>query len=93
MDMLTSFLGTGWKFPIQFTKTTGNVEMVSDEDDIQSSLKILLSTRIGDRIMEPEFGCNTDSMIIEIMSTGYQTFMQHQIKEAILLYENRNVRC
>ena len=88
MDVNNSFLGRGWNFPPTFTKGIG-VEMLEGEDDIQSSLKILLSTRIGERIMEPEFGCNTDSMIFEIMNTGFQTFMQKQIKEAILLYEPR----
>jgi phage baseplate assembly protein W len=39
--------------------------------------------------MEPEFGCNTDNMIFEAMTTGFQTFMQKQIQEAILLYEPR----
>lgn len=88
MDLNNSFLGRGWGFPPTFTKGVG-VEMLNGEDDIQSSLKILLSTRIGERIMEPEFGCNTDNMIFEIMNTGFQTFMQKLIKEAILLYEPR----
>jgi hypothetical protein len=88
MDLNNSFLGRGWSFPPTFTKGVG-VEMLDGEDDIQSSLKILLSTRIGERIMEPQFGCNTDNMIFEIMNTGFQTFMQKQIQEAILLYEPR----
>jgi phage baseplate assembly protein W len=88
MDLNNSFLGRGWSFPPTFIKGAG-VEMLDGEDDIQSSLKILLSTRVGERIMEPEFGCNTDAMIFEIMNTGFQTFMQKQIQEAILLYEPR----
>ncbi len=88
MDLNDSFLGRGWNFPPTFIKGLG-VEMLDGEDDIQSSLKILLSTRIGERIMEPEFGCNTNAMIFEIMNTGFQTFMQKQIQEAILLYEPR----
>ena len=88
MDLNNSFLGRGWSFPPAFTKGAG-VEMLDGEDDIQSSLKILLSTRVGERIMEPQFGCNTDNMIFEAMNTGFQTFMQKQIQEAILLYEPR----
>jgi phage baseplate assembly protein W len=88
MDLNNSFLGRGWSFPPAFIKGVG-VEMLEGEDDIQSSLKILLSTRVGERIMEPDFGCNTDDMIFEIMNTGFQTFMQNQIRKAILLYEPR----
>lgn len=88
MDLNNTFLGRGWSFPPAFIKGVG-VQMLEAEDDIQSSLKILLSTRIGERIMEPEFGCNTDNMIFEAMTTGFQTFMQNLIQNAILLYEPR----
>ena len=39
--------------------------------------------------MEPQYGCNTDNMMFEIMNTGFQTFMRKQIQDAILLYEPR----
>ena len=46
-----SFLGTGWSFPPSFNKNLLSVEMVSDETDIKQSLKIYLSTKVGERIM------------------------------------------
>tara|TARA_B100001093_G_C26823413_1_gene1012913 strand:- start:624 stop:1034 length:411 start_codon:yes stop_codon:yes gene_type:complete len=52
-----SFLGTGWSFPPQFNKNTGNVSMVSDEEDIKQSLNIYFNTMIGERIMRPKYGC------------------------------------
>lgn len=88
MELNNSFLGRGWSFPPSFNRGDG-VQMLQGEPDIQSSIKILLSTRIGERIMEPEYGCNTDDMIFEIMNTSFQTFMQKQIQDAILLYEPR----
>lgn len=88
MELNNSFLGRGWSFPPTFNRGEG-VEMLDGEPDIQSSLKILLSTRMGERIMEPQYGCNTDSMMFEIMNTGFQTFMKKQIQDAILLYEPR----
>ena len=39
--------------------------------------------------MEPQYGCNTDNMMFEIMNTSFQTFMRKQIQDAILLYEPR----
>ncbi len=88
MELNNSFLGRGWSFPPTFNRGEG-VQMLEGEPDIQSSLKILLSTRVGERIMEPQYGCNTDNMMFEIMNTGFQTFMQKQIQDAILLYEPR----
>ncbi|MFT4156081.1 GPW/gp25 family protein [Parafilimonas sp.] len=82
------FLGRGWSFPPVFNRGEG-VQMLDGEDDIQSSLKILLSTHLGERVMQPEYGCNTDAMVFEPITTGFQTYMQSQIKNAILLYEPR----
>tara|TARA_B100001113_G_scaffold352513_1_gene354120 strand:- start:264 stop:665 length:402 start_codon:yes stop_codon:yes gene_type:complete len=52
-----SFLGTGWSFPPEFDPKTGNVKLVSDEDDIKQSLFIYFNTRIGERMMRPKYGC------------------------------------
>ena len=88
MDGNNVFLGRGWSFPPAFNKVEG-VEMLDGENDIKSSLKILLSTRLGERTMQPGYGCNTDAMVFESMTTGFQTFMQKQIQDSILLYEPR----
>lgn len=52
-----SFLGVGWSFPPQFNAHTGNISMVADHDDIKQSLNIYFNTRIGERMMRPQFGC------------------------------------
>jgi len=87
--MTNSFLGTGWSFPPTFNAAGGSVEMTSDEADIQLSLQILLSTRKGERVMEPDYGCNLDDMVFEPMTTTFKTFMRETIKTAILYYEAR----
>ncbi len=89
MDTITSFLGTGWKFPIQFTKATGSPEMLSDEDDIQNSLQVLLSTRIGERIMQPAYGCNMDVLLFEAINESLKTYVKDLVFTAIYYYEPR----
>ena len=54
----SSFLGTGWSFPPTFRKGGADVEMAAGSEDIHQSLQILLSTRLGERILQPEFGCD-----------------------------------
>lgn len=88
-DKINSFLGTGWGFPPQFSVTTNGVEMLSDEADIQSSLEILLSTRPGERVMLPKYGCNLDEMIFEPLTTTFKTYMKDLISTAILYFEPR----
>ncbi len=87
--MAESFLGTGWRFPPTFDATTGTTGMTSDEEDIQLSLQILLSTHKGERVMLPRYGCNLDEMVFEPMTTTFKTYIREMIKTAILYYEAR----
>ncbi|GGC44633.1 baseplate protein [Parapedobacter defluvii] len=90
MDKLhKSFLGTGWSFPPQFDNEGGSVEMLSDGEDIRSSLEILLSTRPGERVMLPNYGCNLDELLFEPLTTTMKTYMKDLIQTAILYHEPR----
>ncbi|MFD2565663.1 GPW/gp25 family protein [Aquimarina rubra] len=92
MDISTSFLGTGWGFPPEFNKEgsgSGKVAMLSDEADIKSSLEILLSTRLGERVMVPNYGCNLDELLFKPLNLTLKTFVKELIKNAILYYEPR----
>jgi uncharacterized protein len=87
--MLKSFLGTGWGFPPQFSKRFTQVEMLSNADDIRSSLEILLSTRQGERVMRPDYGCNLDELVFEPLTTTFKTYIKDLIQTAILYHEPR----
>jgi uncharacterized protein len=84
-----SFLGIGWGFPPEFDRLTKNVKMLSDEEDIDSSLEILLSTRLGERVMVPDYGCNLDEMVFKPLNLTLKTYIVDLIKTAILYYEPR----
>src|SRR5690606_3171365 len=83
------FLGTGWNFPPAFDGQTGTVIMAEGEEDIQQSLEILLSTRQGERVMQPEYGCNLDDLLFEPVTTTLKTFISEKIKTAILYFDPR----
>lgn len=89
METKQAFLGTGWSFPPEFKKTTKAVVMISDEEDIKSSLEILLSTKIGERIMQPKYGCNMDELLFNPLDLTLKTFVSELIKTAILYHEPR----
>lgn len=88
-NLQTSFLGTGWSFPPEFVRETGQVLMTSDEDDIRASLAILLGTAAGERFLNPEYGLDLHEMLFEPLSTTMKTFLQDRVKTAILIYEPR----
>lgn len=83
------FLGRGWGFPPQFDKAAKGVIMLEEEKDIESSLEILLSTKLGERIMQPTYGCNLDDMVFEAMNLTMLTYMKDLIENAILYHEPR----
>lgn len=85
----TSFLGRGWSFPPTFVKETKEVLMTQDEEDIKKSLEILLSTTIGERFLQPQYGCNLDNYVFEPMNAATQTSIKITVKNAILIYEPR----
>jgi uncharacterized protein len=85
----TSFLGTGWGFPPTFTRGANTVVMTSDEEDIQSSLRILLDTTVGERVMQPTYGCNLHKLLFEPLNSNTRTQFRNMIERAILLFEPR----
>jgi phage baseplate assembly protein W len=89
MSSDNAFLGRGWSFPPTFDKASRGVAMLEDEADIESSLDILLSTRLGERIMQPNYGCNLDEMVFEAMNLTMLTYLKDLVENAILYFEPR----
>ena len=91
MDKPQSFLGTGWSFPPAFDAVSGTVVLVSDEEDIRESLNILLSTSLGERVMQPRYGCNLEDYLFEPLNSTTVGFIKNLVSNAILFYEPRIV--
>lgn len=89
METNKSFIGRGWGFPPEFNRGTKAVKMLEDEADIKSSLELLLSTRLGERIMVPNYGCNLDELLFKPLNITLKTFVVDLIKTAILYHEPR----
>lgn len=91
MEVNQSFLGTGWAFPPSFDKEGRTVEMVRDVEDIRQSLHILLSTSLGERVMQPAYGCNLRDYQFEPLSNTFIGFLKDMVERAILFFEPRIV--
>lgn len=83
------FLGRGWSFPPAFQRSIAGVEMLDQEADIASSLVIILTTSIGERVMAPDFGCNLEDLLFENLDTTLKTLVTDQIETALIYYEPR----
>lgn len=83
------FLGKGWSFPPAFNNALHTVEITEKDEDIQRSLQILLTTAVGERVMQPKYGCNMDEMVFESLDTSTKTIIKDKIRTAILYFEPR----
>ena len=86
---MDDLIGIGWSFPPTFNRETAKVELTGGIDDIQNSLRIIITTRLGERIMRPDFGCALDQYVFSVMSTSQQAFIMELIRTAILYHEPR----
>jgi phage baseplate assembly protein W len=67
------FLGRGWAMPVQLDPRTGRVASVAYEEDIRQSIRIILETAPGERVMRPNFGCGIHEMVFTSLdSTSIQ---------------------
>ena len=84
-----TFLGIGWKFPPEFDRQTKSVTLVSEEQDIKESLFILMSTRPGERVLQPEYGCDLSVLNFESINEGLINRASEIIHDAVLHFEPR----
>ena len=63
------FLGRGWAMPVAIEPRTGRVASVQHEEDIRQSIRIILETSPGERVMRPNFGCGIHEMVFDAIDS------------------------
>lgn len=84
-----AYLGTGWSFPPTFDQNKRGVQLVSGEQDICESLNVLLSTSIGERVMQPTYGCDLTELLFEPLNATVSSHIKELVRTAILYNEPR----
>jgi len=82
------FLGTGWKFPLQVTPT-GGIATSSEEQKIEESILLVLSTAPGERLMIPDFGCGIHDIVFSPNNSSTVTTVVDLVRRALTKYEPR----
>ena len=88
-DTAKEFLGKGWKFPVSVDPETGRIQGASSEEDIQEAVRIILLTGKGERMMQPEFGCNLRSYLFGDIGYTARTKMEQEVRDALIRWEPR----
>lgn len=87
--MAKEFLGRGWRFPVAVNPTTGQIAMSEHVDDIKESIRIIIATAPGERVMRPDFGCGIHDLVFSAISRVTIGLFESRIREAISKWEAR----
>ena len=83
-----SFLGVGWAFPVALDGR-GCVALATHEEDIRQSIRIILGTNLGERLMRPDFGSGIRAFVFESISTTTLTLLRTRVEDALIKWEPR----
>jgi len=83
------FLGCGWGFPFTILPDTGSVREVEYDADVQESVRIILATAKGERVMRPDFGCGIHDLVFSIVDTASIAQIKRDVTDALREFEAR----
>jgi phage baseplate assembly protein W len=88
MSAQDDFLGQGWAFPVGLA-VDDEIAMVADAEDIRQSIRIILETDPGERVMRPDFGAGLRRLLFEPITTNTLALVQQRVEDALTTWEPR----
>ena len=82
------FIGSGFRFPMAVDHR-GAIALTSGPDDLDSSIRVVLSTAPSERVMRPEFGCTIWDLLFEPVNANTLGLMSDAVRRAVAQWEPR----
>jgi phage baseplate assembly protein W len=82
------FLGRGWRFPI-VPDETGSLGFTGGDENVEQSLRILLQTRVGERVMRGGFGTRIPELLFQPGSVQNLRALEREVENAVVRLEPR----
>jgi phage baseplate assembly protein W len=82
------FVGRGLAWPMQVDHS-GSIRLTNGASEIDSSLRLVLITAPGERVMRPEFGCRIHELVFEPVNANTLGRMTQATREALTRWEPR----
>ena len=82
------FFGSGLAFPLRLS-ATGEFAIATDEQKVEDSIRIILGTAPGERLMRHEFGCGIHELVFEPNTALLRGKLQKRVEDALRRYEPR----
>jgi len=80
---------TGWNFPFSISKINGRVEISEMKENIRQSVKIILLTEPGERMVHPKFGTKLHQFLFEGMDSQTEEMIRREVRHSLRMWEKR----
>ncbi len=82
-------MSAGWSFPFGIFKENGRVEISQTKENIRQSVKIILTTEPGERMVHPEFGTRLHQFLFESMDSQTEEMICREVRQSLRRWEKR----
>ena len=83
-----NYVGKGFSFPLAMN-VQGNITLSSESQNIEESIRIILGTRLGERVYRPDFGSRLSELVFAPMNTQTLLMVRLYVREALERWEPR----
>ncbi|MET0910258.1 MAG: GPW/gp25 family protein [Ilumatobacteraceae bacterium] len=88
MAVAEIFVGRGWAYPMR-VGPTGGMALVSGDEEIAESIRLILGTSPGERPMRPEFGCPIHDHVFAPANAAMIGMIGFEVRNALARWEPR----
>lgn len=84
-----ALLGRGWGFPVLPDPGTGGLVYLEGPEKVSESIRIILETEPGERVMRPTFGCGLRRYLMKPNTAATRALIQVDVERALAAWEPR----
>jgi uncharacterized protein len=83
-----NFVGRGFSWPLSVDHT-GSIRLTAGVPDLDQSMRLVLMTAPGERVMRPEFGCRIWDLLFEPITANLLGLINEAVRRALAQWEPR----
>jgi hypothetical protein len=82
------FLGKGWRFPVA-PGDDRRLDYAEGPDKVAQSIRLIIETEPGERIMRPSFGCGLRRYLMRPNTSATRALIRHDVELGLAAFEPR----
>lgn len=86
---LSEWLGNGWTHPVAPGVALGQLSYTDGPEKVRQSIRLILLTEPGERVMRPAFGCGLGQFLMQPNTIATRALIQVEVSRAIDVWEPR----